>query len=215
VEAVAVQQIDAKTVICFLKSNIFSRFGIPKVLISDKGSHFCNAQLTKVLQHYSVEHKVALPYHSHTNGQAEVSNRKVKKILEKTVAQSRKDWSQNLDEALWVYRTTYKAPTRLTPFQLVYGKSCHLPIELEHKAYWALKFLNFDSNTAGEHKKLQLHELEELRVQAYENSKLYKQRVKIYHGKKLSKRNFQPGQQVLLFNSRLRLFLGKLKSKWS
>jgi len=139
---------------------------------------------------------------------------KVKKILEKTVAQSRKDWSQKLDEALWACRTTYKAPTRLTPFQLVYGKSCHLPVELEAKAYWALKFLNFDSNASSEHRKLQLHELEELWFQAYENSKLYKQRVKIYHDKKLSKRNFQLGQQVLLFNYRLRLFPGNLKSKW-
>jgi len=86
---------------------------------------------------------------------------------------------------------------------------------LEHKAYWALKFLNFDSSAAGEHRKLQLRELEEMRFQAYENSKFYNQRVKIYHDKKLSKRNFQPGQQVLLFNSRLRLFPGKLKSKWS
>jgi len=106
-------------------------------------------------------------------------------------------------------------PHRTYPFQLVYGKSCHLPIELEHKAFWDLKFLNFNLDTIGEHRKLQLHELEELRVQAYENSKHYKQKVKIYHDKKLSKMNFQPGQQVLLFSSRLRLFPGKLKSKWS
>ena len=92
-------------------------------------------------------------------------------------------------------------PAGLTPFQLVYGKSCHLLVELEHKAYWALKFLNFDSNAASEHRKIQFHELEELRVQGFENSKLYKKRAKIYHDKKLSKRNFQPSQQVLLFNS--------------
>ena len=116
---------------------------------------------------------------------------------------------------MWAYRTAYKAPIGLTPFQLVYGKSCHLPVELEHKAFWALQFLNFDQNAVGERRKFQLHELEELRFQAYENSKLYKQKVKIYHDKKLLKKNFQPGQNVLLFNSRLRLFPGKLKSKWS
>jgi len=210
-----VQHVDAKTIIRFLKKIIFSRFSTPRVLISNGGSHFCNIQFKKVLQQYSVKHKVTLPYHPKTNGKVEVSNREVKKNLEKTVAQSRKEWSQKLDEALWAYGTTYKAPIGLTPFQLVHGKSYHLPIELDHKAYWALKFLNFDPNVASEHRKLQLHELEELRFQAYENSKLYMQRVKIYHDKKLPKRVFQPDQRVLLFNPRLRLFPGKLKSKWT
>ena len=86
VEAIVVQHADAKTVICFLKKNILSRFGTPRVLISDGGSHFCNIQLKKVLQHYSVRHKVASPYHPQTNGQAEVFIREVKKILEKTIA---------------------------------------------------------------------------------------------------------------------------------
>ena len=100
VEAIPAQKADAKTVIKFLKKNIFCRFGTPRVLISDGGSHFCNAQLQKVLEHYSVRHKVATTYHPQTNGQAEVSNREIKKILEKTVASSRKDWSLKLDEAL-------------------------------------------------------------------------------------------------------------------
>ena len=97
VEAVVVQHADAKTVIRFLTKNIFSRFGTPRVLISDGRSHFCNAQ------HYSVKRKVASPYHPQTNGQVEVSNKEVKKILEKEVAQSSKDWSLKLDEALRVY----------------------------------------------------------------------------------------------------------------
>ncbi|XP_006603326.1 uncharacterized protein [Glycine max] len=103
----------------------------------------------------------------------------------------------------------------LSPFQMVYGKACYLPIEMEHKAYWALKFLNFDEVLSGEKRKLQLLELEEMRLNAYESSRLYKQKVKAYHDKNLLKKDFQPGQQVLLFNSRLKLFLGKLKSKWS
>ena len=120
-----------------------------------------------------------------------------------------------MDEALWAYRTAFKAPIGLTPFQLVFGKTCHLPVELEHKALWALKFLNFEKDLAGEKRKVQLLELEEMRNAAYHSSWLYKEKVKKYHDKKLRSKEFVSGQLVLLFNSRLKLFPGKLKSKWS
>ena len=160
VEVVATPRNDAKTVVKFIKKNIFARFGVPQILISDGGLHFCNAQLQKVLSQYHVHHKVASPYHPQTNGQTEVSNRELKKILEKSVASTRKDWSIKLEDALWAYRTAYKTPIGLSSFQLLYGKSCHLPVEMEHKAYWALKFLNFDEKASREQRKIQLLELE-------------------------------------------------------
>ncbi|GKB00008.1 reverse transcriptase domain-containing protein [Tanacetum coccineum] len=144
----------------------------------------------------------------------EVSNRGLKRILERTVGENRASWSDKLDDALWAFRTAFKTPIGCTPYQLVYGKSCHLPVELEHKAYWALKHVNFDLKTAGDHRKLQLNELNELRDQAYENSLIYKEKTKKLHDSKIKNRIFNVGDQVLLFNSRLKIFSKKLKTRW-
>nr|GFB83200.1 reverse transcriptase domain-containing protein [Tanacetum cinerariifolium] len=102
-----------------------------------------------------------------------------------------------------------------TPYKLVYGKSCHLLIELEHRAYWELKHVNFDLETTGDHHKLQLNELSELRDQAYENSVIYKERMKKLHNSKIKNCIFNVDDQVLLFNSCLKIFSGKLKTRWS
>ena len=101
-----------------------------------------------------------MPYHPQTSEQVELSNRELKSILEKTVDQSHKDWSLKLDDALWTHQTTYKTPLGTTPYRLAFEKPCHLLVEMEHKAYWAIRTLNFDLKAVRERIFLQLNELD-------------------------------------------------------
>nr|GEW30974.1 reverse transcriptase domain-containing protein [Tanacetum cinerariifolium] len=132
-----------------------------------------------------------------------------------SMGENRASWSDKLDDALWAFRIAYKIPIGCTPYKLVYGKAYHLSIKLKHKAYWALKHANFDLQTAGDHRKVQINELNELHDQAYENSLIYKEKTKRFHDSKIKDRVFNIGDRVLLFNSRLKIFSGKLKSCWS
>nr|GEW39330.1 reverse transcriptase domain-containing protein [Tanacetum cinerariifolium] len=186
VEAKALPTNDGRVVCKFLKS-LFARFGTPRAIISNLGTHFCNDQFAKVMLKYGVTHRLATAYHPQTSGQVEVSNCCFKRILERTVGENHASWSDKLDDALWAFRTAFKTPIGCTTYKL----------------------------TAGDHRKVQLNELNELRDQAYENSLIYKEKTKRIHDSKINDRVFNVGDQVLLFNSRLKIFSGKPKTRWS
>jgi hypothetical protein len=214
-EALPCQAADAMHSKKMFHEVIFLRYGVPIIVISDGGSHFIDRTFWKALSEVGVDHQIATPYHPETSSQAETSNKQIKNILRKTVSQMGRSWRSKLSEALWAHRMAYKTPIGMTPYQLVYGKTCHFPVELDHKDFWAIKMWNMDLKAAGTKRKIQIAELDEWRERAYYNAKLYKERTKRWHDKRVKTKQFKLGDKVFLFNSHIHLFRhGNLHSKW-
>ncbi|GJR36037.1 reverse transcriptase domain-containing protein [Tanacetum coccineum] len=190
---------------CQRASNISSRDETPQKYI----------QVCKIFDVCGVDFMGPFPL-SNGNKYILVAIDYVSKWMERAMKRNNiKDWSHKLDDALWAFRTVFKTPLGTTPFRIIYGKACHLPVELEHKAYWAIKNCNMDLTKAGANKFLQINELDEMRLDAYESSISYKERTKRWHHKRIKRpTNYEKGDKVLLFSSRLRLFPEKLKSRW-
>ncbi|RDX73054.1 pol, partial [Mucuna pruriens] len=202
VEAIATRTNDAKVVVGFLKSNVFCKFGVLKALISDQ-------VVTSVTSH-GLSSSEIWGRSQNCYSIPPLDKWPSRKNAQKMTNPNRKDWSRLLEDALWAHRTAYRTPLRMFPYQIVFGKTYHLPVELEHKAYWAIKHCNL----AYDQRKFQLQELDELRLEAHENSRIYKHKVKKFHDQKIRRKDFHVGQKVLVFNSRLELIAGKLRSKW-
>ena len=169
VEGIPTRTNDHRKVLRFVTRCIFARYSFPRAIISNKGSHFNNTHFWALLKKYGVHHCVTTPYYPQANGQVEVCNREVKSILKKIIRPNEKDWVNKLPDALWAYQTAYQTPTKIYPFWLIFGKAYHLLVELEHRAYCLIKKLNLSLDEAVKQRLLLLHELQELRHDAYEN----------------------------------------------
>jgi hypothetical protein len=214
VEAKALHRATEKEVIDFLFKDIFTRFGMPRELVTDGGPPFTSHGFKATLQKYHIQQRMTTPYHPQANGQVESTNKVIEAILTKIVKESRKDWSYRLLEALWAYRTTWRNTTGFSPYELVYGKSVVFPVEFEIKTLRTSLAVNLDLTDAQTARLQQLNELEEKRLDAIQQTTIIQQQKLQWHDKNIKNKQFQKGNWALLYDSRFKEFQGKLRTRW-
>jgi hypothetical protein len=214
VEAKALHRATEEAVIKFLFTDIFTRFGMPRELVTDGGPPFSSHGFKATLQKYHIQQRMTTPYHPQANGQVESTNKVIEAILTKTVKENRKDWSDRLLEALWAYRTTWRNTTGFSPYELVYGKSVVFPVEFEIKTLRTALDANLDLTDAQTARLQQLNELEEKRLDAIQQTTVIQQQRSQWHDKNIKNKQFQKGNWALLYDSRFKEFQGKLRTRW-
>ena len=213
-EAKAVRTDTAAHAATFLFENIISRFGCPKILVSDRGAHFLNSTIEAMTSRFQIDHRKTTSYHPQTNGQTERVNGTLVTILRKTIRDSKRDWDVKLTAALWAYRTTFKVTTQATPFSLVYGIEATLPIEFEVESLRVAVETRLTDSQSLRRRLTVLEELDESRRLSAQHIEAIQRRRKIAFDKRHKKRTLRVGMLILLQDGRKKDFPGKFDAVW-
>jgi len=175
VEAKPLLSATEASVVNFLFEDIFTRFGVPREIVTDQGAQFTSRLVEQMMERYKIRHRKSTPYHPQANGQVESTNKVIEGILTKTVHLHRRDWVDRLPEALWAYRTTWRSTTGHTPYELVYGKQVLFPIEFQIQTFKMAVQLGLDLTEAQKHRLEQINELDEIRQDAVQKTSIFQQ----------------------------------------
>eukprot|EP00253_Pinus_taeda_P035882 PITA_35882 len=208
VEAKALYAATEKAVVEFLFEDIFTRFGVPREIVTHQGTQFTSKLVKELTEQYQVKHRKSTPYHPQDNGQVESTNKVLESILTKTIHLHQRYWAEKLPEALWDYRVTWRNVTRHTPYEVVYGKKVLLPIEFQVKTFRTTIQLGMNLNDAQEKRLMQSNELDEIRQDAYHRYALVQNQRARWHDKFIKKKVFHPSDWALLYDSKFKHFKG-------